>query len=69
MPVLLLVAILAHALPHSFVQVESDKTELYIDRSGRSKRTDQLHPITLRVPRERDEMAIVLSGEDCVVCC
>ena len=53
---------------HSFVQVESDEINLYIDRSGRSKRTDQLHPLVLHVPRERNGKGIVLSGEGCIVC-
>ena len=35
---------------HSVVPLECDKTKLYIDRSGRSKRTDQLHSVALSIP-------------------
>ena len=67
MPARLFNEILAHTLQHSFVQVESNETKLYIDPSGSSKCTGQLHPISLRIHRERNEKDMVLNGADRVV--
>ena len=68
MPARLFNEILTHTLQHSFVQVESNETKLYIDQSGSSKRTGQLHPIALRIHRERNGKDMVLNGADRVVC-
>ena len=48
---------------HSFIQLESDKTKLYVDWSGRSKRSDQLSPIILRIPKGHEGGSIALNDE------
>ena len=51
------------SFPHSFVQLESDKTKLFVDRSGKSRRTDQLRPITLSISMECEGRSMVLNEE------
>ena len=55
---------LVFTLLRSFVQLQSDETEMYIDWSGTSKRIEKLPCVTLRIPYEHDEECVVLNGED-----
>ena len=48
---------------HSFVQLESNETKMYIDWSGTSKQIDKLPSVTLCIPREHDGGSAVLNGE------
>ena len=58
-----LIRIVKCSSSHSFIQLESDKTKLYIDWSGRSKRSDQLSPIILRIPRDHERGSIALNDK------
>ena len=55
-----------YSLPRSYVQVGAE-AKLYIDRSGRSRRTDQLDPITLLIAREHDGGSKTLNCEDSAI--
>ena len=59
----LLIRIVTCSSSHSFVQLESDETKLYIDWSGRSKRSDQLRPIILHIPRRCEGGSISLTDK------
>ena len=56
-----LIGLISHLPSCSFVQIESTETKLYIDRSGRSTRSDRLFPITLLIPREHEGESVVLN--------
>ena len=63
----LLIGGIAYSLPRSFVQLEPAKAKLYIDRSGRSRRTDQLDPIAFLIAREHDGGSETLNCEDSAI--
>ena len=45
------------------MQLESDETKMYVDRSGRSKATDQLAPIPLIISREHERRRMIFNIE------
>ena len=59
----LLIGGIAYSLSRSYVQVEPAEVKLYIDRSGRSRRIDQLEPIALPIAREHGGRHMTLSCE------